>query len=83
MAFLMARRNPVNQVFIIQVQYFATIFESILLIVLGIGYRRKGGVNAEEMHMVRMFFAFLQSVFGSGAVRLTAWMLWLIAKFFP
>lgn len=79
MAFLMARRNPVNQVFVIQAQYFATIFESILLIGLGIWCRKMG---SEEMHMVRMFFAFLQSVFGSGAVRLTAWMLWLIGKFF-
>jgi hypothetical protein len=80
LACMMAVRNPVHQIPMIQLQYFATLIESIMLIALGIMYRRKGN---NEMHILRMSFAFIQSVFGSGAIRVTAWMLWLIAKFFP
>jgi hypothetical protein len=80
MACMMAVRNPVDQIFIIQLQYFATLLESVILVALGIMYRRKGN---NEMHILRMSFAFIQSVFGSGAIRVTAWLLWLIAKFFP
>lgn len=33
-------------------------------------------------HMVRMFFTWIQSVAGSGSVRLAAWLLWVLSKFF-
>ena len=33
-------------------------------------------------HMVRMFFAWIQSVAGSGSVRLAAWLIWVLSKFF-
>jgi hypothetical protein len=76
----MAWHNPMSQVWLIQAQYWSGMTEMVLLICLGIMYAKKK--NA-PMHMVRMVFAFLQSVFGSGAIRVTAWILWLLSKFFP
>jgi hypothetical protein len=77
-----AYRNPIKQVKVIQFQYFAAVLESLVLAYLAIAYVRGKKKNGKQMHMVRMFFMFAQTVFGSGAIRLTAWLLWMIGKFF-
>lgn len=79
MASRIAMRNPVNQDFFIFVQYFAMIAESLLLAVNGIWYASEGN---HAKHMVRMYYTWIQSVVGSGTIRFTAWILWLIGKFF-
>jgi hypothetical protein len=80
MACRIAWRNPVNQSTFISLQYFAMIAESFLLAMNGIWFAMEG--NHHGMHIVRMFFTWIQSVVGSGSIRLTAWILWLIGKFF-
>jgi hypothetical protein len=79
MASRIAWRNPVNQVSFISIQYWAMIFESLLLAANGIWFAMEKNY---PMHLVRMFFTWIQSVVGSGSIRLTAWVLWLIGKFF-
>lgn len=79
MASRIAWRNPVNQVRFISIQYFAMIAESLLLAANGLWFAMEGN---HGMHIVRMFFTWIQSVVGSGSIRLTAWILWLIGKFF-
>ena len=34
-------------------------------------------------HKTRMVFMYIESMFGSGTIRVTAWILWMIAKFCP
>ena len=80
MASRIAFRNPVNQATFIALQYWAMIAESLLLCANGIYFARQKNY---PMHTVRMFFTWVQSVVGSGAIRITAWVLWLIGKFFP
>ena len=83
-------RNPVNQSWVITTQYWATVVECVCLVALALLYIRKAKTasNLTEknkfvgMHVVRMFMAFSQSIFGSGSIRLTAWILWLTGKFF-
>jgi len=54
--------------------------------------KKKDQISGEEKkrvgvlrnrHKLRMAFCYFQSIFGSGPIRLTAWLLWLFAKFLP
>lgn len=84
-------RNPVNQPLVVQSQYIAMLFENSLLCYFGIKYAKQGakeqrGSTKRETlmnkHKLRMVSCWVQSIFGSGAIRLTLWFLWLIAHFF-
>lgn len=35
------------------------------------------------MHKNRMVFMYIESLFGAGTIRITAWILWIISKFCP
>eukprot|EP00562_Extubocellulus_spinifer_P002113 CAMPEP_0178489204 /NCGR_PEP_ID=MMETSP0696-20121128/10256_1 /TAXON_ID=265572 /ORGANISM="Extubocellulus spinifer, Strain CCMP396" /LENGTH=492 /DNA_ID=CAMNT_0020116999 /DNA_START=68 /DNA_END=1546 /DNA_ORIENTATION=- len=86
----MILRNPVNQVGVIKSLYISTVFESVLSCYIGIGYMRKAKratdttrkERLKQMHKVRMTFAYFQSIFGSGSIRIAAWILWVVGKFF-
>lgn len=39
------------------------------------------GNTAKARHIMRMTSCFIESLFGSGAIRITAWFLWLLGKF--
>ncbi|KAL3938615.1 MAG: hypothetical protein SGBAC_006509 [Bacillariaceae sp.] len=39
--------------------------------------------SAKNMHEFRMVTVYLRSTFGSGAIRITVWLLWLVGKFLP
>jgi hypothetical protein len=81
MATRMVMRNPAHQIFIIQVMYYAQIFESVVSVYLAM-WDVRGKKKNIPMHIMRMVFTFLETVFGSGAIRLTSWILWMIGKFF-
>jgi len=84
-------RNPVEQTWAIRFQYIFTVADSIILAILGIkairDSRKPENANDQAMlrstHKLRMAFCYFESIFGSGSIRLTAWVLWIVAKFFP
>ena len=71
-------------------KYKVAILETVLLFVSGILWAKKAAEqekNEDKLyprakHMCRMFFCWIQSVAGSGSVRLAIWILWLFSKFF-
>ena len=92
MCFTMAQQNPVNQHYGIRLMYFADVLDAITLSISGVrnaiqarntpddDERRK--TEYKNLHKVKMAFVYIKTTFGSGAIRLTVWLLWLIGKFF-
>ena len=88
----MIYRNPVNQNKIIIFMYWCTIVDCIIGFVDGVMAIRSAKSEETELnkkkfkrgrHVLKMGSAYIQSIFGSGPIRLTAWILWIVAKFFP
>lgn len=90
-AYKMIVRNPVNQNVAVVTQYWATLIDSCLLCINGVwciskarsSHSKKEKDSWQNKHILRMGMCYFESVFGSGSIRLTAWALWLFAKFWP
>ena len=86
----MAIRNPVNQAPIIVSQYGAMIFEGFVLFCVALKYAldsEKAGDKEKKrklmgMHKLRMVNCYIQTIFGSGAIRVSLWILYLLGHFF-
>eukprot|EP00580_Thalassiosira_gravida_P011832 CAMPEP_0201632278 /NCGR_PEP_ID=MMETSP0493-20130528/5969_1 /ASSEMBLY_ACC=CAM_ASM_000838 /TAXON_ID=420259 /ORGANISM="Thalassiosira gravida, Strain GMp14c1" /LENGTH=341 /DNA_ID=CAMNT_0048103775 /DNA_START=12 /DNA_END=1037 /DNA_ORIENTATION=- len=85
-----ALRDPVNQIQMIKTNYLTTCVEATALCFYGIKYaiatrheqdegRRH---NFKRMHRYRMITCWIQGIFGSGAIRVTFWFLWMVGHFF-
>ena len=96
MVSLLAFRNPVKQTRPIQFLYYCDVVDEITQATLGWRWARRAKKHREangtetveykrarKMHSLRMSFMYIKSTFGSGAIRLTVWLLWLVGKFFP
>jgi len=90
MALSMAVKNPANQIFAVQCMYYADIVDAVTMTVSAIRSAIKAQTEEDEvkrknyqnLHKVKMGFVYIKTTFGSGAIRLTVWFLWLIGKFF-
>jgi len=90
MSSIMVVNNPVKQSNFIVFTYVCYLFTTGQNIYIGIQHAKQAREAAPHLrpslrsrHKVAMLKAYVWSTFGSGAIRLTAWMLWCFAKFFP
>lgn len=80
MMVLMAIENPVNQRYIIRIDYCLMVVETVYYLYKGISSAKK---KEREKHALYMFRIYLRSTMGSGSIRFSAWVLWLLGKFMP
>lgn len=92
MAIAMVVKNPVRQSIFIQIMYLSFIVTGFTRPLKGLKYAREAralGEGSPERnmtlgrHKVAMARNYVWTTFGSGAIRLTSWVLWVIGKFFP
>jgi len=86
MASYMVYSNPVKQSRWIQLMYGATILAAIERTYKGLKHGklgRKGHTASINLHKAAMTRNYVWTTFGSGAIRLTSWLLWCVGKFFP
>ena len=87
----MVKRNPVKQKSIIIFAYSMSLVDSCILCIDAIlAIRKAKSMRSEKekekwksKHIIRICFCYFQSMFGSGFIRVTAWLLWITAKFLP
>ena len=90
-ASMVAIKDPVNQIWSIQIMYLTSIANGVLLVGFGVYYARKARQHASNprlerhyrnLHKARMGTLYIRTISGSGAVRVTVWLLWMLGKFF-
>jgi len=85
-----AYHDPMNQIQLIQINYLGMCVEVTVLCYYGIMYavaarneQDKGKKHyLKRMHRYRMVTCWIQGIFGSGAIRVTFWFLWMVGHFF-
>jgi len=78
--FYMAYMNPVNQDWTIQFLYFGMVINATQQVVVAMQHAHP---ETRRFHKYRMVKLYILTIFGSGAIRFAAWILWLVGKFLP
>lgn len=85
-------KDVVHHSIFVQMMLFSCVVMSLYYILGGIWFQWQARKHAQNgmlqkdfnwMHRTMMFYGFVHSIEGSGTIRFTAWLLWIVAKFMP
>jgi len=80
--------NFVNQRLIIVIGYWGMVYQSVRLLYYGTKYasltaRSTGDEKKrfKKLHEMNMFILYVKTIRGSGTIRISAWLLWIVGQF--